>query len=202
MIWLNRLIFWLPQIIVGAIFLWLFFQKIRQKLTVNSIRKAIILMVAVYVIQILIRIGFFYWQLKNDPLGTYLMPGKGSYFFYQTIWQMTLPLVAAIVAAIFLVILVSFVKKVTHRPLFNEEDTWIIFLTTLAVGYPNVYVLLFGSLILMVIIQLIETVRKRNDPNREIRLSIDSYLLIVALAIIILNNFAFYNKLLNLIGVL
>jgi len=72
-------------------------------------------------------------------------------------------------------------------------------LTVFAVGFPNLIVLIFGCLILMIIFQIFQVMVFKKKIADE-RLSVAPFLIFTSLVILLLQNFSFYFNLLNLIG--
>ena len=185
--WLNQLIFWIPLLIVVGILLWLWREDVATgQLPIGKVKKAIKIVVMVIFLQYLLKIGLFYFLLKKDPLGPYLLPGGETNFFFQNIWVALKPLFLATLVAVVLVLIVILIKRLSQRPLFEEVDVYVIFLGSFLVGFPGVLVLLIGTFLLMIIWQLVRGAKER--------LRLSPFLLFVCLAQLVLNNFQFYQN--------
>ena len=192
--WLNQLIFWIPLLIVVGILLWLWREDVTTgQLQIVRVRKAIKIVVIVIIIQYLLKIALFFWFLKKDPFGPYLLAGEGTNFIFQNIWVMIKPLLLATLVALVLVLIVILIKRVTQRPLFEEVDIYVIFLTSFLVGFPGIFVLLIGAFMSMIIWQLIHSALSKS-PLNQFRLRLSPFLLIVTIANLILLNFRFYQN--------
>ena len=200
MLWLSRIITWLPLIAAVIILIWLLRQELlKGGNQEKTLKKAIIVLLAINILAVLFQLSRFYLELKNDPLGQYLLPGKGTNYFFFASWNLLEPLVLALALASFWVILGLIIFKIARRPLFSQSDFYLIFLTAFVVGYPDVLVLLLGSLLLMILIKIIGRLLGKKDlPG--LRLRIAPFLIIVALLILIFSIFPFYQFFLNRIG--
>lgn len=194
MLWLNQIIFWIPLLVTAAVLLWLFREDaLTGTLPIVKAKRAIKIVAAVIFIQYLARIGLFYWSLKKDPLGKYLAPGQGTNYFAQNIWSITQPLLLAFFIALVLVLIVILIMRFSKRPLFEEVDPYIIFLTSFIVGFTGIFILLVASFLLMIIWQIARA-KVRKTPLNQFRQRLSPFLLLVALAQLILANFAFYQN--------
>jgi len=201
LVWINQMVLRLPPILAVILLLILFRQIILTgSLKMAFLKKVTITVIAVYILQLLARVFIFYWQLKKSALGIYLLPGKGTSFFVNNVWaDYLLPLVVTVAMALVFVILVLLIARFVHRPFFEKTDWLIVFLTVFAVGFPNLIVLIFGCLILMIIFQIFQVMVFKKKIADE-RLSVAPFLIFTSLVILLLQNFSFYFNLLNLIG--
>lgn len=195
--WANQIVFWIPLLIVVGILLWLWRKDITTgQLQIGKVQKAIKIVVVVILIQYGLKIGLFYWFLKKDPLGSYLLPGGGTNFFLQNVWVALKPLFLATLVAVVLVLMVILIKRLIQRPLFEDIDVYVIFLTSFLVGFPGIFVLLIATFLLMIIWQLINGAVTRSSLS-QFRLRLSPFLLFVCLAQLVLNNFSFYQNFLS-----
>ena len=198
MIWINRLILYIPLAVTILVLAWLVLKTIaKKKISRRTYLKLILLIIGVYILKLAAWAIFKYWQLAHDPFGQYLLPGKGSKYYEQMLWFISQPYVIALAIAIGLVVFANLVTRLTKRPLFEHDDFYVIFLTTFVVGYPNIFVLIVGSGILMIFFQIGAVLRSRGKSLQEFRVSFAPFLLVSALIIIILANFSFYNQFLG-----
>lgn len=200
MIWINQIVFWFPPILAVILLIILFRQNLFGEIEIKFLKKWVILIVAAYILQLVARVFIFYWQLKKSTLGIYLLPGKGTSFFVDNVWaNYLLPLVVTVAIAFVLVAIVLLVARFVKRPFFEDIDWLIVFLTVFVVGFPNSIVLVFGSLILMIIFQILQALVFKKKIADE-RIKIAPFLIFTSLAILVLGNFSFYLNFLNLIG--
>lgn len=205
----NQIIFWIPFLIVVGILLWLWRQDVLDgAIPLDKLKNAIIVVVAIYILQLLARIGLLYYFLKKDPLGAYLLPGQGTNFFVQNIWATLKPLFLATLVAVVLALIVILIKRLIQRPLFEDVDVYVIFLTSFLVGFPGIFVLLIGTFLLMIIWQLVRgavlsfdrlrtipsEVEGLKTPLNQFRVRLSPFLIFVCLAQLVLNNFHFYQS--------
>ncbi len=201
MIWIDQIVFWIPQILAVILLIILFRQIILAgEIQVKFLKKWTIVIVAAYILQLLARVFIFYWQLKKSTLGIYLLPGKGTSFFVDNVWaNYLLPLVVTIAIDFVLVAVVLLVAHLVKRPFFEEADWLVILLTVFIVGFPNLIVLIVAALILMIIFQIFQSLVFGKHLLNE-RLKIAPFLIFTSLAILVLGNFSFYINFLSLIG--
>lgn len=202
MLWLSRIINWIPLLVAVVILLWLLRQDLSNGLArKESLKKAIIIVLVVNLLAILFQLGKFYIALKNDPMGVYLLPGKGNNYFFYSSWNLFEPLVLAIAAGALMVLVGLIIAKVSRRPMFLESDFYVFFLTSLIIGYPNFLVLFLGGLLLMVIFKIAgQLIFKQNQIQSRTRIA--PFLYLVAILIIILSQFTFYQFFLNRLGII
>ena len=201
MVWLNQMVFWIPQILAIIILLWLWRKYLLEdKISLKFLRNIVFLVVGIYTLQLLVRVLIFYFELQKSLLGTYLLPGEGTAFFGDNVWVSFLePFVIALVIGLVLAIVVGLIRRFWKRPLFEEIDPLVIFLTAFLVGMQNIFVLLLGSLLLMLIFKISRgIIGGKKDIGR--RLAITPFLLLAATLILILVNFNFYYIFLSQIG--
>ncbi len=189
---LSQIIFWIPFLFSVGILLWLWRKSVTlEPIEPKTLKRAVVGVIGLYVLQFLGRVIIFYYYLKKDPLGMYLLPDKGTNFFLQNIWGYGKPLVWAIVAAAVIALAAYLIKRYSAKPWFETNDIFIIFITCFLVGFPGVFLLLVGSLLLMIVFQLLSRLIFKT-PLGENRLNIASFLLFVGLMMLILANFSFY----------
>jgi len=195
--WLNQLIFWIPLVVTVGVLLWLFREDIlKASIPVPKLKKAIIIVIGVTVLQYLSRIGLFYWSLRKDPLGMYLLPAQGTNYFIQSVSAMTKVFLLNILVAIGLVFIVILIKRLTQRPLFEESDLYVIFLASFLVGFPGIFILFMAAFLLMIIWQLAGRLVFKTVLNQS-RLRVSPFLIFVALIHLVLVNFYFYQNFLG-----
>lgn len=191
MVWINQIIFWIPLVIAVVILLWLWRKTVMGKVVEKRhFRIVIIIILIVYILQVLGRIALLYYSLKNSQLGIYLLPGKGTNYFYTAIYDLIKPFVFALVTAVILALIVFVTIRHLKKPWFEQNDLYLIFITGFLVGFPGVLILLLATLILMVFWQLIFRIE---------RISFAPFLIFVAILELILSNFSFYQKFLSFI---
>lgn len=154
--------------------------------------RAFILVVGIYLLEIAAKTAYLYFALKKDSLGQYLLPGQGTNYFNQMVWELInarfLGLVIGLVLAIVLIIL----KKILKTPIVDRQDLLVLMLASLVVGAQNILILILFSMFLMVISQIIYLFRRKAT-----RLELNPFLLVVTAAIMILSNFPFYDNFLK-----
>ncbi len=193
--WINQIIYWFPIGIIGVIALGLLYMGLRKgEILEKTVRKALILVISIYIIQIIAKTIYLYFVLKDHPLGQYLLSGDENNYFYRTVWSFIVPHIWALVIGIGIVIVLLLFKKFTKDPIIDRSDIFIIILTILAVGPYNSLVLFIGALFLMIVVQVINFQKKK---FKRLRLSISPFLLIMTIIILVLNNFYFYQKFLD-----
>ena len=166
----------------------------KQNLSLKTAKSALVLILVVLILQLIARAVFAYFQIKQSTLGVYLL--KDHTFLKNTALNLAYPYGEALLVAL-IILLVGFLAlrfyRRSDRTLIEKIDLYIIFMTTLVVGYPNVFVLLLGVLALMILVQFGQIIfKKKNEP-----IPISPYLLILAIIILILNNFNFYHNFLS-----
>jgi len=201
MVWLNQMIFWIPQVLAIIVLLWLWRRSLLEdKTSLRFFRNAVFLVVGIYVLQLLGRVLIFYFELRKSLLGIYLLPGEGTAFFRNNVWVSFLePFILALVIGLFLAITVVLIRRFWKRPLFEEIDPLIIFLTAFVVGMQNIFVLLLGSLLLMLIFKIFSGLIWGKEEFAK-RLKIAPFLLLTAIIILVLINFNFYYIFLSQMG--
>lgn len=198
MTWFNQLIFWVPLTLTGLILLGLFYWELRNKVTVKIAGISLAIVGGIYLLQLGGQTAYLYFMLKKDELGQYLLPGRGTNYFYQTIWAMGQSLVWSLAIGLSLVLVLLILKKILKSPLFDWADLLILILTIIVVGSSSVLILVIGSFLIMIFFLLGFSLRQKKIIT-EPRLTLSPFLLFVAFAILILNNFEFYWKLLRLL---
>jgi len=161
----------------------------KHNLSLKTAKSALVLILVVLILQLIARSVFAYFQLKQSTLGVYLL--KDHSFLKNIALSLAYPYGEALLVALIMLLVGFLALRFYRRPdrtLIEKIDLYIIFMTTLVVGYPNVFILLIGTFVLMVFIQLGEIILKKKNE----RLAISPYLLILAIIILILNNFNFY----------
>lgn len=198
--WKSQLIFWIPQIIIIIILLGLLAADLKKGIIqLKTVKNAIILIVAVYVLRDLLRVGLFYLALKKDTtgLGQYLLPGQGTKYFQETVWNMYEPFLISILTAILLVLIALIIGKISKRSPLDSSDILILALTSFIAGFPQVFFLLIGSFLLMIASQIFIRFQAKNAG--EIRLRLSPYLIVTTMIMMILANFSFYGRFLNIL---
>lgn len=199
MLWINQIIFWIPLIVIVVVLLWTWRKIVtNQVIEVAKLKNIVILIVGVSFLKILSQIGFLYYALKKDPLGMYLLPGQGTSYFSQSIWLISKPLILGIITGVVLLLFALLIKRLITRPWFDTTDFFVIFLTGFIMGFPGVLLLLLGSLLLMIIWQLVvAAVLKRSLT--EGRLPWSPFLLFMTILHLLLSNFNFYQHFLAIL---
>ena len=194
MVWLNQIIFWIPLVIAVVILLWLWRKTVTGKIIEKRhFRIVIVILLLIYILQMLGRIALLYYSLKNSQLGIYLLPGKGTNYFYTAIYDIINPFIIALAIAAGLAIVVFLINRYLKKPWFEQSDIYLIFITSFLVGFPGILILLLATLILMVFWQLIFKIE---------RISFAPFLIFVAIFELILSNFTFYQQFLSLVHLL
>lgn len=195
--WINFIILWLPLSVIALVFLRLLFLEFRTgDLKDLTAKRSLITVIFVLLAQIAGKTLWFYFELQKSDFGKYFLEGSNSYF-RRTVWYMIQPEVWAFAVAIGFLIVLWLIRKILKSPMFNKADTMIIIMTVLAVGSSSVLVLLVGSLILMLLVHLGLGIYRKNFKGMRLRFS--PFLIFLALAIIVLNNFDFYQEFLGLL---
>lgn len=199
MIWFSNLIFWVPLSISAIILLWLFYLEIRGvTVSARTAGISLLIIVGINILQFLARSLYLYFALKANGLGQYLLPGKGTNYFYQTIWSFGQPYLWTLAIALGLALILLIIKIIMKSPIVDRADLYLITLTAVVVGSSSVLILILASFFLMFIFQLIYSLRQRKLKT-SFRLAMAPFLLIVAFVILILNYFEFYWKFLGLL---
>jgi len=181
-------------LVFEVVILFLLFKRLvikvaNHNLSLKTAKTALVLVIIFLILQLIARSVFAYFQIKQSTLGVYLL--KDHSFLKSTALSLAYPYGEALLVAL-IILLVGFLAfrfyRRPDRTLIEKIDLYIIFMTTLVVGYPNVFVLLLGGLALMILAQFGQIIfKKKNEP-----IPISPYLLILAITILILNNFNFY----------
>jgi len=184
--WLILVIPFVFEIVV----LFLLFKRLvlkvaKQNLSLKTAKSALVSILVILILQLIAKLVWAYFQIKQSTLGPYLLQDHA--YLKSTALSFIFPYGEALLVALIMLIVGFLAFRFYRQPLIEKIDLYIIFLTTLVVGYPNVFVLLAGTFVLMIFIQLGEKLLKKNE-----RLAISPYLLILAIIILILNNFNFY----------
>lgn len=188
---LNIAIGGIPLLVIVVILIWLFRREVLgNTLEKKNLKTILFIFVFLILASIIARFLFTYFSLKPTSLGPYLLKDRGYIISY--IYAMLSPYLYGALAGLILMLAGYLAATKMNRPLFEMKDYYIIFLTSFVVGFPNVLILIIGSLILMLFSQILA--RKADN-----RVSMAPYLLIAAIFILILNNFSFYLKFLNLL---
>ena len=192
----GMIVFWIPLIVVVVVLLWLWRKMLlNEPLEISKLKNVTIIIVGIYVLKMIFQVGLLYYSLKQNPLGMYLLPGQGTNYFAQSVWLLIQPLVLGILVGSGLVLLALAVKRLTKRPWFDLTDYFILFITGFLMGFPNVLLLLVGSLLLMIIWQIFVLLLLKR--TLEERLSLSPFLILVTVIHLILINFDFYQQFLT-----
>ncbi len=192
-----RIIFLIPLVISVIVCLVLFrIELLKGGIKFEFLRKMIFLVIGISVLEAIGRIILFYWQLKKSPIGIYLLPGKGTAYFVDKIFSMALPIFIGVLIGIILLSIVALIRRYSKRPLFSEADQWVLFLAGFLVGFPGVFILILGSMVVMVIVLIFSSLIKKEKLVQQ-RLLITPYILFVTIMILILENFSFYQSFIN-----
>lgn len=157
----------------------------KQNLSFKTAKSALVLILVVLILQLIAKLVFAYFQIKQSTLGVYLL--KDHTFLKNTALGLAYPYGEALLVALIMLLLGYLALRFYRRPMIEKIDLYLLFITALVVGYPNVLVLLIGTFALMILIQFGRILKKKNE-----RLAISPYLIIVAMIILVLNNFRFY----------
>jgi len=172
--------------------LFLLFKRlvVNRDLSIKTAKRALVIIVAVFILPLIVKLVWAYFQIKESTLGPYLL--QDHTYLKNTALSFIFPYGESILAALIMLILSFLALRFYRRSMIDKIDLYIIFITTLVVGYPNVFVLLAGVFLLMILVQVVKIVKKKNE-----RLAISPYLLSLAIIILILNNFDFYHNFLS-----
>lgn len=188
MIWLNRLINWAPYLTTGFILVGTFYREIKGKNSLKTTLGAIGVVLGLILVQMAAKILYIFLQLRNNPLGQYLLSDKSSYLM-QVAWQMAEPFLWTLLVSLGAVLLFLLIKVLRPAAL-DQTDLAVVGLTTLAVYAPaNVIILLLVGLLSMVIWSLLCRL-----PGR---VALAPFLLFWATLILVLANFRFYGAVLS-----
>lgn len=198
MIWMTRLIIWLPPVLTAIILIYLLYVEFfRRGIAARTGRRALLIVIAIYILALGAKVTYLYFQLKSDEFGKYLLPPNSRYF-YEAIWAMSSPYLLALIVGFVLILVLLALQKVLHAELVDSSDIYILMLVIFVVGVPSILVLILGSFFLMLFFLLGFSVRQKKMATAA-RLAITPFLLLVALAILVLNNFNFYLEFLTLL---
>lgn len=190
--WFIQAVYWIPLFLTVVILLILFrIELLKGGIAFPFLRKMILLVIGIAILGVFGKITFFYVELKKSPIGLYLLPGEGTTYFIEKVWQMALPVIIGALIGIILLLVVVLVRKYSQRPLFTEIDQWILFLGGFTVGYPSILVLVLGSMLIMIIFLIIASLFNK-VPIKDQRIMITPYVIFTTIAILILRNFSFY----------
>lgn len=197
MLWFLRLVFWIPLVFSSIVLLWLFYWELKSGVSLKAARRALLVIVVIYFLQIIIQAIYLYVRLKGDEFGQYLLPGKSNYY-YQAIWAMSSSAFVAIAIGLVLILIILALSRIFKARLVDRADLLILFLCVFAVGAASVLILILASFFLMIFFLIGLSVRQKK-LNTRARVTLVPFLLITALAILILKNFNFYFDLLKLL---
>lgn len=204
MIWFNNLLFWVPLVLSSIIILWLFYLTLKAKNILKAARRGLLAVIIIYFLQIAMTITYFYFRLKGDEFGKFLLPPKSNYF-YQFVWEVSASHVLALAIGVVLVLVLLLLRKIFNSEIVDRADLYILLLTVFVVGASSVLVLVIASFFLMIFF-LIGYNLKRKKVDTRAKLVLTPFLLITAFAILILSNlptdragFDFYQKFLTLL---
>lgn len=189
--WQIQLIFWLPFSLTAIILLGLFYLELKTEVSSRTVGKALAIIISVYFLKIAAQSVYIYFSLKGDELGQHFLPGKGTNYFYQMLWNISQPYLWALAIGLVLVLILFVLRKIMHSSMVDRSDLLIIILTVFVVGASSVLLLIIGSFLLMIFFLSGFNIRKRKIDTR-LRLKLAPFLLLVAFIILILSNFNFY----------
>lgn len=194
---LEKSVLYAPQVIAAIVLLFLLFFDLKNRLSLKQAKISTLIIVLIKILQLFLGIFLFYWQLKNsnNPLSAYLLPGKGSNYFWLQVWQVSQGLLWNLVIALLITLILVYFARLTKKPWFEKADYWVIFSVFFLVGLTGLLPVLIGSLVIMVCFQLFSLMRKK--ANLKNRLKLVPFLIIAALIQLILLNFSFYQHFLE-----
>jgi len=96
------------------------------------------------------------------------------------------------------VVVFLILRRILKSPLVDTTDFLVVMLAIIAVGPTNVLVLILGGFGLMLLWQIFKIFSGQKISRLE-RLQITPFVLVVAMAVMVLSNFPFYFKFLNLL---
>lgn len=198
MTWFIRFITWAPMGIAGLVILRLLYLEIFSKLKDKTVRRALLLVIIVYFLDVLVKIIYLYFQFKRDEFGKYLLPGQGSNYFYTLIWSLSSPYIIALGIGVVLVLVLLILRQLFRAEIVSRLDLYVLILVIFVVGASNVLILILGSFFLMIFF-LLGFYFKEKKLDTRARLTVLPFLLVVTLAILVLNNFTFYQNFLTLL---
>lgn len=197
MIWLSRIIQWLPLAVAGFVLIWLFCLNLKKgEITEKTARGFLIIILIVYFLQLAGIVCLVYFGMKNNPVGQYLLPGKGTSYFYWFTWETIQPFFWSLIISLGVILILFLGKLLLKSSIVNRSDIFVIILACVVVGPSSIMVLFLGSFLLMIVFQLIVSWQRKLKSN-QLRVKIAPFLLIVAFAILILKNFDFYHDFLS-----
>jgi len=189
---LARWLILVIPLVFDVVVLFLLFKRlvINQNLSIKIAKCATILVIAMFFVQLVAQLILAYFQIKQSTLGVYLLEDQG--YLVRSALTIAYPYAEALLVALVFLLVGFLAFRYYQRPIIEKIDLYIIFMSILVVGYPNVFVLLISAFVLMVLVQLGQMAFFRKNE----RLSFTPYLIFLAIIILILNNFNFYNDLL------
>lgn len=191
------LIIVIPLVFSVAILLLIFIRLVLfKKLNLKTVKLGLLGIVIVYFLQLLGKLIWTYFALRGSTLGAYLLQDHA--YLKDTLLRLAYPFGESLLVALIMVFLAYLGLRFYPRPILEKIDLYLIFIASFIVGYPSVFVLLFGSFILMVLIQAGSLVFKKASD----RLSLSPYLIVGAIIIGVLSNFNFYWQFLGKIKLL
>jgi len=198
MVWVVRIILWAPIVLSGLILAWLFFLELKDRLSSKTAGRFLAVVIGIYFLDILVKIIYTYFKLKGSSLGQYFLPGSGDNYFYRLIWDYFQPSAWAALSGLGIILILIILRRILKSTIVDKKDLFIIILTVFVVGTSNVLVLIVGSFLLMLFVQLGASIRQKKMVTGW-RLKISPFLLPMAILLLILNNFTFYLKFLALL---
>ncbi|KKQ17420.1 MAG: hypothetical protein US31_C0019G0007 [Berkelbacteria bacterium GW2011_GWA1_36_9] len=193
----TNLIFWVPLVLSSLIILRLFYLELKSKVTSKTAKRSLIAIILIYFLQIATQITYIYIKLKGDDFGKFLLPPKSNYL-YQVAWQISSSYVFALAIGLILILVLLVLRKIFKAEILDKADFYVLLLTVFVVGASNVLILVLASFFLMIFF-LIGFSFRQKKITATARVTLSPFLLLTAFAILILQNFEFYQKLLTLL---
>ncbi len=192
MVWLTFIIVAVPILTAALIMLlWLRSILLGQKISHSWLKIGVQIIFAIYVLQLGGKIILYIFELKESPLGTYLL--LDSSFIWRSIFNIALPYGRGLIFGLILLGIAYLLFIYYRKPVLELSDGWLLFITTFVLGYPNFLISLVATLVIMVVFQILQLSIFRSSK----RLSISPFLLGVTVVILVLSNFAFYQSLIE-----
>ncbi|HLB95520.1 MAG TPA: hypothetical protein VJK26_01295 [Patescibacteria group bacterium] len=196
--WQAWLITWLPYGLTLLILFWLFTLTLRDGLTLRTAKISLALILGITMLTIGAKMTYLYLRLRGDQFSQYLIPAYGENYYLRILWDLSQPLLWSLLIGLGLVVVFLILRRILKSPLVDTTDFLVVMLAIIAVGPTNVLVLILGGFGLMLLWQIFKIFSGQKISRLE-RLQITPFVLVVAMAVMVLSNFPFYFKFLNLL---
>lgn len=188
MIWISWLIYLIPLVFELAILLVLF-KKLTGKmgLVFASAKKFAFLILGAIIVQFLAQLVYVYFQIKTSNIGIYLL--KDGNYIKGTLFGLAQPYIESIIIAVIFTLVFYLIYRFYKQPVIDKVDLVIIFLCSILSSYANIFIVIVGSLLLMVFYQIFNLLFLK---SKTLRVGISPFLILASMATLVLNNFDFY----------